>query len=329
MFLPIWAWGPPSQGWQHKVDFVAGGLQVSAMQTGIPFPAISPEVFSLTIFGMEFALRWYALAYIVGILIGWRITLAALRRPALWRGGVAPMTAAQLENLLSWIIVGIIAGGRLGYVFFYQFSEYMAAPIRILYIWEGGMSFHGGFLGVVLVILFFSRREGIPLGSAADSIALAAPPAILLGRIANFINAELWGRPTTLPWGVIFPGEAAQNCAGIVGLCARHPSQLYEAALEGLLLGALLLWLAFRRGTLRTPWLLSGVFFAVYGAGRFLVEFVRQPDAQFQGPDNPLGLALHWNGWGLTMGQLLSLPMIVVGVAVILWALRRAGQRPA
>jgi phosphatidylglycerol:prolipoprotein diacylglycerol transferase len=293
--------------------------------TGIPFPDISPEVFRLTLFGFDFALRWYALAYIVGIVIGWRIARAALLRPALWGDAGAAMTPKQLEDLLTWIILGIIAGGRLGFVIFYQPGYFLARPWEIPAIWQGGMSFHGGFLGVVLAVFLFARRNGLRLGSAADTVALAAPYAILLGRIANFINAELWGRPTTLPWGVIFPGEAAQTCAGIVvGACARHPSQLYEAALEGLLLAVILLLAAFRWGWLKSPWLLSGLFFAGYGIGRFLVEFVRQPDAQFVSPGNPLGLALHWGGWGLTMGQLLTLPMILVGVWLVLRA-RRAG----
>jgi len=296
----------------------------SGMSTGLPFPDISPEIFALDLFGIHLALRWYALAYIVGILIGWRLAVAAVRRPGLWPAATPPMTQAQLESLLTWVILGIIAGGRLGYVILYQPAFYLAHPAQIPALWQGGMSFHGGFVGVVLTILIFARRNALPLGGVADVIALAAPPAILLGRIANFINAELWGRPTSLPWGVVFPGDAAQTCAGIVlGQCARHPSQLYEAALEGLLLGALLIWLAFRGGALRRRWLLAGTFFAVYGAARLLVEFVRQPDAQFVSEGNPLGLALHWQGWGLTMGQILSLPMLVVGVAVIVMARRK------
>ncbi len=292
--------------------------------TGIPFPDISPEIFTISIGSFSFALRWYALAYIVGIVAGWQLAAAALRRPRLWRGDAAPMTPAQLENLLSWIILGIIGGGRLGYVLIYQPGYYLSHPWEIPFLWQGGMSFHGGFIGVVLAIAIFARRHEIPLGGAADTIALASPPALLLGRIANFINAELWGRPTDLPWGVIFPGEAAQSCAGVVGACARHPSQLYEAAIEGVFLLGLLAWMAFRAGALKRPWLVAGTFFAVYGAGRFLVEFVRQPDAQFVSAGNPLGLALHLDGWGLTMGQLLSLPMIVVGVALIFAARRRA-----
>lgn len=296
--------------------------------TGLPFPDIAPEIVSVSLFGTTFALRWYALAYIVGILLGWRLAAAALRRPHLWAGGSAPMTPAQLEALLSWIVLGIIAGGRLGYVLFYRPGHYLQTPWEIPAIWQGGMSFHGGFLGVCLAILLFARAQRLPLGGVADAIALASPPAILLGRIANFINAELWGRPTTLPWGVAFPGEAAQDCPGVAGTCFRHPSQLYEAGLEGLLLGLLLILLAFRWGALRRPWLLTGVFLAGYGLGRFLVEFVRQPDAQFVSPGNPLGLALHWEGWGLTMGQALTLPLIVVGLLLIARA-RQAAPVPA
>lgn len=289
----------------------------------IPFPDISPEIFSVTIFGFTLALRWYAMAYIVGILLGWWLMLRLMRAPRLWPGDTAPATPAQLESFLTWVVVGVIAGGRLGYVILYQPGYYLRNPWEIPILWEGGMSFHGGFVGVVLATLFFARSQKIPLGGLADAIAIGATPAIFLVRIANFINAELWGRPTTLPWGVAFPGEAAQTCPGVMGLCARHPSQIYEALLEGLILGLVLLWLAYRQGALKRPWLVSGVFFAGYGLSRFLVEFVRQPDAQFQTPDNPLGLALHLGGYGLTMGQLLSLPMIVAGLAVIVAARRR------
>ena len=287
--------------------------------TYIPFPDVSPEIFSITLGGITFALRWYALAYIVGIMAGWRIALATVARPALW-GGPAPLTADQIERLLTWVILGVILGGRLGFVLFYQPGFYLENPGRILRVWEGGMSFHGGFLGVVAAAFLFCWREKIPMLGAADVMALSTAPGLFLGRIANFINAELWGRPTTLPWGVAFPGDAAQTCPGIAGVCARHPSQLYEAALEGLILGAVLIWLAWRRGWLKTPGRIAGLFFAGYGAARFVVEFVRQPDAQFISEGNPLGLALHIGGYGLTMGQILSLPMILVG----LWFIARA-----
>lgn len=285
----------------------------------LPFPDLSPDLFSITIWGVTLALRWYALAYIAGIVIGWRMAVAAISSPALW-SGAPPMTRDQVERLLTWVIAGVILGGRLGFVLFYQPAYYLANPLEIPAVWQGGMSFHGGFLGVVAAGVMFCRAERIPMLSAADLMALCTPPGLLLGRIANFINAELWGRPTGLPWAVAFPGAAAQDCPGVVGLCGRHPSQLYEAALEGLLLGAVLIWLTWRRGGFRRPGLVAGAFFAGYGAARFLVEFVRQPDAQFISPGNPLGLAFHAGGYGLTMGQLLCLPMIAAGV----WFMARA-----
>lgn len=291
--------------------------------TYLPFPDISPDIFSIDLFGMTFALRWYALAYIAGLVIGWRIVTALVRRPALWRDG-PPMTAEQVESLLTWIILGVIIGGRMGFVLFYQPAQFLANPGQILRVWEGGMSFHGGFLGVVVATLIFCRKERIPLLPAADALAVAAPPGLLLGRIANFINAELWGRPTTLPWGVAFPGEAAQTCEGVIDICARHPSQLYEAALEGLILGAVLLLLVFRRGWLKMPGQTFGLFLAGYGAARFVVELFRQSDAQFITPDNPMGYALQLGATGLSMGQLLSLPMILGGLTLIALARRRA-----
>ena len=292
------------------------------MFAAIPFPDISPEIFSIDLFGMTLALRWYAMGYIVGIALGWMLIKAALRRPHLWRNG-APMDPARLEDLLTYIVLGVIGGGRLGYVFFYQPATFLADPASIIRIWEGGLSFHGGFAGVVIAVWLFSRRQSVPLPDLADIIALAATPAILLVRIANFINAELWGRPTDVPWGVIFPGDAAQSCATATAPCARHPSQLYEAGLEGLVLGAVLLLLAFRFGGLKKPWLLSGLFFAGYGMSRFIVEFVRQPDAQFVSPGNPLGWAVQFGDYGLTMGQVLTLPMIVIGLVVVMATLRR------
>jgi len=295
------------------------------MQAALTFPDISSELFSITVFGFDFALRWYALAYIGGILIAWRLGVMAVNRAHLWRDDTPPMTPTQIEDLLTWIILGVIFGGRLGFVVFYQPGYYLENPGLILQVWEGGMSFHGGLLGVVIASWAFAWRHNIPKRAAADLIAHTVPCGLLLGRLANFINAELWGRPTDLPWGVIFPGPRAQDCADIVGLCARHPSQLYEAALEGLVLGLLLLWLVYRRQGLKFPGAMTGVFLAGYGLARFVVEFARQPDAQFISPGNPLGLAWHIGGYGLTMGQFLSLPMIALGLWLIVSA-RKLGQ---
>lgn len=284
----------------------------------IEFPGLSPEVFTIALFGMEFSLRWYALAYIAGLLIGWRIVVAAVKRPGLWPGGQAPMTPGQVEELLTAVILGVVIGGRLGFVLFYQPGHYLSHPLDILKLWEGGMAFHGGFLGVVVAGAWFCRRHGIAPLSAADALSLATPPGLFLGRIANFINAELWGRPTGLPWGIVFPGAAAQDCPGVAGPCARHPSQLYEAGLEGLVLGLVLLAMA-RAGALTRPGQVTGAFVAGYGLSRFVVEFARQADPQFITPGNPWGHVLL----GMTMGQLLSLPMILAGVLLILRARSR------
>ncbi len=287
----------------------------------IPFPNVSPEIFSFSLGPVTLALRWYALAYIVGLIAGWKLMVLALRTPRLW-SGPAPMTAEQVERLLTWVIVGVILGGRFGYVLFYQPGYFLENPSHLIRVWEGGMSFHGGFLGVTLAGILFCRREKVPMLALADLMALVAPIGIFLGRLANFVNAELWGRPTTLPWGVAFPGEAAQTCEGVLTICARHPSQIYEALLEGALLFAALSFVVWRRGWLKSPGRVAGLFFAGYGAARFFVEFFRQPDAQFVSEGNPLGLALHFGGYGLTMGQILTLPMIAVG----LWFVTRRGK---
>ena len=261
------------------------------MFLAILFPAISPEIFSVEFGSFTFALRWYAVGYLIGIALGWWIIARAIARPALWRGEV-PMTRSQLEDLATWAILGIVLGGRLGYVLFYERAYFIENPWDIPKVWTGGMSFHGGFLGIIFVTWVFARRHKIKVAELADLMAIAAPIGIGLVRITNFINAELWGRPTTAPWGVIFPGEAAQNCTGwdvAMGACARHPSQLYEAVLEGLLLAAILLTLAFKRGWLKRPGMLTGLFFLGYGLARFTVEFFRQADAQFITHGKPVG----------------------------------------
>ena len=221
----------------------------------------------------------------------------------------------------------MIAGGRLGFVLFYQPAYYLANPLEILMVWQGGMSFHGGFAGVVIAALLFCLRQNASLLSTGDLLALATPPGLFLGRLANFTNNELWGRPTDVPWAVIFPGEVAQACPGVSGLCARHPSQLYEAVLEGLILGILLIYLAWGRGWLKMPGALAGVFLTGYGLARSFVEMFRQPDQQFVTAGNPIGHAFHFGEWGLTMGQLLSMPMVLVGLALIVFAKRVWGRK--
>ena len=296
------------------------------LTAALPFPDIGPEIFSIEIGTVTLALRWYALAYIVGLLIGWRLCVAAVRRAAFWPASGPPLSPHQIENLLTWIIIGVVVGGRLGFVLVYQPEYYLANPLEILKVWQGGMSFHGGFAGVAVAGLAYCMRQHASILGTADLLALATPPGLFLGRLANFINNELWGRPADLPWAVIFPGEAAQTCPGIEGLCARHPSQLYEALLEGLLLGALLLVLAWRRGWLRRPGAITGAFLVGYGLARSFVELFRQPDAQFVTASNPTGYALQFGDWGLTMGQTLSLPMVAVGIG-LLWLSFRQSRR--
>ncbi|QIE41072.1 prolipoprotein diacylglyceryl transferase [Rhodobacteraceae bacterium SC52] len=297
------------------------------MVYSIPFPDIGPELFSIELGGFTLALRWYALAYIAGLLIGLWIVRRVLARPELWPANTPPMSREQAEALLTWVVLGVVLGGRLGFVLLYQPGYYLSNPLEILKVWQGGMAFHGGLAGVIVAGALFCWHHRLRAAQVADAMALAAPTGLLLGRIANFINAELWGRPTTLPWGVVFPGDAAQTCPpGWDSPCARHPSQLYEAGLEGLLLGAVLVWLVFARGALKVPGEVTGVFLTGYGLARFTVEHFRQADAQFVTPDNPWGHVFRFGDAGITMGQLLSLPMVAAGLIVLGLALAR---RPA
>lgn len=313
-------------GAKLKLDFaVAQSTRKAIMQAVLNFPNISPEIFSISVFGIELALRWYALAYIAGLLLGWRLVVRLVTTDRLWPGGRAPMGPEQVEELLTWVILGVVLGGRLGFVLFYKPGYYLQNPAEIPMLWHGGMAFHGGLLGVMVALILFCSKHGIMLLSAADALALATPPGLFFGRLANFINAELWGRPSTVPWAMVFPGDLAAQCPpGWEGPCARHPSQLYEAGLEGLVLGAVLLFLVYRRGWLKVPGQITGMFFIGYGIARFFVEYFRQADYQFITPDNPIGFALHWHGIGVTMGQLLSLPMVALGIALIMIARRRA-----
>ncbi|WP_434288503.1 prolipoprotein diacylglyceryl transferase [Celeribacter sp. SCSIO 80788] len=282
------------------------------------FPDLSPILFEINLGPVHFALHWYALAYIGGFLIGWFLILRALRATRLWAAETPPLTKPEFEDLLTWLILGVIVGGRLGYVLFYKPGYYLSHPIEIPMVWQGGMAFHGGFLGVIVAALLWGLRHKKPLLSLGDLLAMATPPGLLLGRIANFVNAELWGKPWDGPWAVIFPGEAAQACANVGPLCARHPSQLYEAGMEGLILGLLLLILVWDAKAFKRPGLIMGLFFAGYGVSRFIVEIFRQPDAQFVTAANPNGTVFL----GLQMGQLLSLPMILLGLFFMLRAKR-------
>ena len=263
----------------------------------IPFPAFDPVLVS---FG-PFAIRWYALAYIVGILLGWVYVRAIIRRERLW-GGPAPLAVADYDDFVVWVTLGIIIGGRTGYVLFYNPGYFIAHPLESLQLWKGGMSFHGGFLGCVLAVILFARRRGLSILSIGDLTCAAGTIGIGLGRIANFINGELWGRVTDVPWAMVFPTG---------GPMPRHPSQLYEAALEGLAL-FLVLTAAIHAGALRRPGFILGAFAAGYAVARSVCELFREPDAQ---------LGFLWGG--LTMGMLLSLPLLIAGLMLMAAALRR------
>ncbi len=278
----------------------------------IPFPDISPEIFSIELFGINLALRWYAVSYILGFICAlWLMKFFVLRK-RLWVSETPPFSVDQADSFLTYLILGVIVGGRLGYVLFYNLEYYALNPFYILRIWDGGMAFHGGFIGVIIAVILFCRANRLLLWSTADLIALSTPPGLFFGRVANFINGELWGRPTEVYWGVIFPGGLAQKCDGVVGLCARHPSQLYEAGLEGLLLLIILLAVALKGGFKR-PGLITGIFSLGYGASRFFVEYFRVPDPQFFSPSNPYGFAFKLGDFGITMGQTLSMPMLLLG----------------
>lgn len=285
----------------------------------IQFPNISPDIFSFELFGFNFAIRWYAVSYIVGFILSLMIMKFFLKRVACWTNSYPPMHEENSDSLLTYLIVGVLLGGRLGYVLFYNFTYYLERPIDILRVWDGGMSFHGGFLGVVFSGILYARLNKVPVLSCADLIAISSPPGLFLGRIANFINAELWGKPTDVSWGIIFPGAAAQACPGVLDLCARHPTQLYEALLEGCFLFILLFTMGLL-GYLKKPGLITGVFLLGYGVSRFFVEFYRVPDQQFFSDVNPNGFAHSFGDFGVTMGQLLSLPMISFGIVLIIFA---------
>jgi phosphatidylglycerol---prolipoprotein diacylglyceryl transferase len=264
----------------------------------IAFPVFDPTAIAIG----PIAIRWYALAYICGIVLGWIYGRSLLKNESLW-GGPAPISLLQLDDFILWVTVGIILGGRTGYVLFYNFPFFVQHPAEIFELWKGGMSFHGGFMGCVVAVICFARVNNLSILSLGDITTAVAPIGLLLGRIANFINGELWGRPAdpSLPWAMIFPTG---------GPLPRHPSQLYEAAMEGILLFTVLA-VMIRLGALKRPGLILGSFIALYGVARIIGEHFREPDPQ---------LGFLWGG--LTMGMLLSMPMVIAGAIIIVWAWR-------
>jgi phosphatidylglycerol:prolipoprotein diacylglycerol transferase len=270
----------------------------------IAFPVIDPVAIA---FG-PIAIRWYALAYIGGIVLGWIYARALIKAERLW-GGPSPVSLLQMDDFILWVTLGIIIGGRTGEVLFWNLPYYAAHPLEIFQIWNGGMSFHGGYLGCVVAVMLFAWTQRISILSLGDITCAVAPIGIFLGRIANFVNGELWGRVTdaSVPWAMVFPRA---------GPLPRHPSQLYEAGLEGLLLFVILAIMV-RMGALKRPGLILGAFTIVYGFARIVGELYREPDA-------PIGFV--WGG--LTMGMLLSVPMIIAGLLIIAAAMTRKPLHP-
>ncbi len=298
----------------------------------LPFPHIRPWIFAtkpVHVGGLTlgpFALRWYALGYIVGILLGWRYALGLARNVRLWGERGPPADGPQIDDLILWLTLGVILGGRIGYIVFYMLplararATLAADPFEVLRLWHGGMSFHGGFLGVAIAAVWFARTQKIDLLRLGDLIAPCAPIGIALVRVANFVNGELWGRVTSVPWGVVFCGPTLETYANgvcVAGEAPRHPSQLYEAGLEGVMLFLILRLATHRAGWLARPGAVTGLFVLVYGLSRIALENVRMPDEGFQ--NLPLGL---------TMGMMLSAPMVAVGAALI-WRAHRPAPGPS
>jgi phosphatidylglycerol:prolipoprotein diacylglycerol transferase len=278
----------------------------------LPFPNIDPILVQIG----PLAVHWYGIGYIVGILFAWWYAKRLVTDTRLWPDGVLPMKPIDLDDFIVWAAVGVVLGGRTGYVLFYDLRRYIDHPLDIFAIWQGGMSFHGGLLGVILAMTLFSIKRGIRTWSLFDVVAAGVPVGLGLVRIANFVNAELWGRVTDVSWGVVFCNERLQQTVAgcVAGLEPRHPSQLYEALLEGLVLFLVLRFLTHSRLKLKTPRFVGGAFICGYGLSRIFVEFFREPDQQ-------LGYLL--GGW-LTMGMVLSLPMVLAGI----WAMATAKPVP-
>jgi phosphatidylglycerol:prolipoprotein diacylglycerol transferase len=264
----------------------------------IPYPEINPVAVQIG----PFAIRWYGLAYLFSLILGWRYTILLARQKRFNPPGSRP-TPLDLDDFLFWAFAGVLLGGRLGIILFYQPGFYFSHPLDMIKIWEGGMSFHGGAIGVITALVLFAHRRGISIPRMGDLICCAVPIGLFFGRLANFINGELWGRPTDVPWAMVFPAA---------GPNPRHPSQLYEAASEGLLLFTILAILAQVPAVRTRSGMLSGIFLLGYAMARSTCEFFREPDAY-------LGFILP----GVSMGQILCIPMALAGIAFIVYASRR------
>lgn len=263
----------------------------------LPFPMIDPILLQIG----PLAIRWYGLAYVTGILLGWWYARRLVSNNSIWGDKPAPFGKIDLDDFLVWAALGIVLGGRIGYILFYDFARYLDSPAEIFAVWRGGMSFHGGALGTLVAMILFSRSRGFSTLSLMDVIATVSTFGLFFGRIANFINAELWGRVTDVSWGVVFPNG---------GELPRHPSQIYEAMLEGLVLFLLLRIMIFAGDKLAKPGFIAGAWIFLYGVSRIIVEFFRQPDAH---------IGYLAGGW-LTMGMVLSVPMLMVGIFVMIRA---------
>jgi len=265
------------------------------MLAEIAFPAFDPVALQIG----PVAIRWYALAYVAGIVFGWRLAMRLANKPK------TPVLPVEVDDLIVWLTFGIILGGRIGYILFYNFDSYLQEPLTALEVWKGGMSFHGGLLGVVTAIVLFARNRGIPLLALGDVVAAVVPIGLFFGRIANFVNGELWGRATDVSWAMVFPGDKF--------MLPRHPSQLYEAFFEGIALFTILMVLN-ARGVRRYMGMMTGAFLFFYSSARIGCEFFREPDVQ-----------IGYLAFGVTMGQILSIPMAAIGV----WLMATAKRRPA
>lgn len=272
----------------------------------IPFPDFDPVAISIG----PLAIKWYGLSYLAGLILGWAYIRRLLSTPGLWRRDTPPFDVAKVDDLLLYITLGVVLGGRLGYVILYEPSAYLASPLDIFAVWKGGMSFHGAFIGCALAIWLFARRQGVSMFSTTDLCTAAVPIGLFFGRLANFINGELFGRVSDVPWAMVFPHAAALYPD--VEPATRHPSQLYEAALEGLVLFAVLRLLTHTFGALKSPGLVTGTFLTGYALARSFSEIFREPHA------------VHFFNVGpLTAGQVYSLPMLALGIYLI-WRARRS-----